>query len=82
MADLHTRLVAKIRSNSAIARHSRRVANVFQRRNASETRVRYAGPMIRSLFGLPAVVADYTFGTVIVLVQLAIKGRMEAREQH
>lgn len=29
--------------------------------------------MLRSLFGLPAVVADYTVGTVIVLVQLTIK---------
>ena len=37
--------------------------------------------MIRSLFGLPAVVADYTFGTVIVLVQLAITGR-HIRAQH
>lgn len=37
--------------------------------------------MIRALFGLPSVVADYTFGTVIVLVQLAIKGRT-ARAQH
>jgi hypothetical protein len=30
--------------------------------------------MLRSLFGLPSVVADYTFGTVIVLVHLAIAG--------
>jgi hypothetical protein len=30
--------------------------------------------MIRTLFGLPAIVADYTVGTVIVLVQLAIQG--------
>jgi hypothetical protein len=31
--------------------------------------------MIRSIIGLPAVVADYAFGTVIVLVQLATVGR-------
>jgi len=37
--------------------------------------------MIRSFFGLPSIVADYTVGTVIVLVQLAIKGRVEARAQ-
>jgi hypothetical protein len=37
-------------------------------------RVRYADFMLRSLLGLPSVVADYTFGTVIVLVQLAIVG--------
>lgn len=37
--------------------------------------------MIRSLLGLPSIVADYTVGTVIVLVQLAIKGRVEARAQ-
>jgi hypothetical protein len=30
--------------------------------------------MLRAFFGLPAVVADYTVGTVIVLVQLALKG--------
>jgi hypothetical protein len=34
--------------------------------------------MIRALFGLPSVVADYTVGTVIVLVQLTLSGR-EAR---
>lgn len=35
--------------------------------------------MLRAIFDLPSVVADYTFGTVIVLVQLAIKGRSESR---
>jgi hypothetical protein len=35
--------------------------------------------MIRALLGLPAIVADYTFGTVIVLVQLALKGQAGAR---
>jgi hypothetical protein len=29
--------------------------------------------MLRGLLGIPSVVADYTFGTVIVLVQLTIK---------
>jgi hypothetical protein len=37
--------------------------------------------MMRTFFGLPAVVADYTVGTVIVLVHLAIKGRADARMQ-
>jgi hypothetical protein len=35
--------------------------------------------MIRTMLGLPAVLADYTVGTVIVLVHLAIKGRTDAR---
>jgi hypothetical protein len=29
--------------------------------------------MLRALRDLPSVVADYTFGTVIVLVQLTLK---------
>jgi hypothetical protein len=33
--------------------------------------------MMRALLGLPSVVADYTFGTVIVLVQLTIKRSMK-----
>lgn len=28
--------------------------------------------MMRALLGIPSVVADYTFGTVIVLVQLTL----------
>jgi hypothetical protein len=36
--------------------------------------------MFRALFDLPALVADYTVGTVIVLVQLAIKGKSDARQ--
>jgi hypothetical protein len=35
--------------------------------------------MLRAFFGIPAIVADYTVGTVIVLVQLAIAGRIETR---
>jgi hypothetical protein len=35
--------------------------------------------MFRSLLALPSVVADYTVGTVIVLVQLAIKGAVDSR---
>ncbi len=31
--------------------------------------------MMRALFGLPSVVADYTVGTVIVLVQLTLRER-------
>jgi hypothetical protein len=31
--------------------------------------------MFRTLVGLPSIVADYTVGTVIVLVHLTIKGR-------
>ena len=38
-----------------------------------ETPARYAWIMLRALFEMPAVVADYTVGTVIVLVQLTIK---------
>lgn len=38
----------------------------------AETPVRYAVLMLRAI---TAVVADYTVGTVIVLVQLAIIGR-------
>lgn len=33
--------------------------------------------MMRALFGLPSVVADYTFGTLIVLVQLTLKRNMK-----
>ncbi len=33
--------------------------------------------MLRGLLGIPSVVADYTFGTVIVLVQLTIKRNMK-----
>ena len=36
--------------------------------------------MIRALFGLPALVADYTVGTVIVLVQLRMRGQADERE--
>jgi hypothetical protein len=35
--------------------------------------------MLRALFDFPAIVADYTVGTVIVLVQLAIKGHADSR---
>lgn len=35
--------------------------------------------MFRTIFELPSIVADYTVGTVIVLVQLAIKGRADSR---
>ena len=31
--------------------------------------------MMRALLGLPSVVADYTVGTVIVLVQLTLRER-------
>lgn len=34
---------------------------------------------MRSLRELPGIVADYTVGTVIVLVQLTIHGRRHAR---
>jgi hypothetical protein len=37
--------------------------------------------MLRALFGLPSIVADYTVGTVIVLVQLAMKGHVDSRLQ-
>jgi len=32
--------------------------------------------MIRALIAVPSVVADYTFGTVIVFVQLTLKRRL------
>lgn len=32
--------------------------------------------MLRALFAVPGVVADYTFGTVIVFVQLTLKRRL------
>jgi hypothetical protein len=32
--------------------------------------------MLRALFSVPGVVADYTFGTVIVFVQLTLKRRI------
>jgi len=35
--------------------------------------------MFRSLRAIPSVVADYTVGTVIVLVQLTIRGRQRGR---
>ncbi len=34
--------------------------------------------MFRTLFTIPSIVADYTVGTVIVLVQLAIAGRTQS----
>ncbi len=36
--------------------------------------------MFRAIIAVPSVVADYTVGTVIVLVHLAIKGRSGRRE--
>jgi hypothetical protein len=32
--------------------------------------------MIRALIAVPSVVADYTFGTVIVFVQLTLRRRL------
>jgi hypothetical protein len=48
-------------------------------RNTVETDVRYVDIMLRSLLELPSVIADYTVGTVIVLVQLAIAGHVSSR---
>ena len=36
--------------------------------------------MLRALFAIPGVIADYTVGTAIVLVQLTLKGRTQHRE--
>jgi hypothetical protein len=33
--------------------------------------------MLRALFNVPSIVADYTVGTVIVLAQLTIKRRTD-----
>jgi len=35
--------------------------------------------MVRVLLAIPALVADYTVGTLIVLVQLTIRGRRHSR---
>ncbi|HEY6037248.1 MAG TPA: hypothetical protein VIV58_23370 [Kofleriaceae bacterium] len=37
--------------------------------------------MLRALLELPGVMADYTIGTVIVLVQLTLKGRLLDRAE-
>jgi hypothetical protein len=41
----------------------------------TETRVRYDRTMLRTILGIPTVVADYTLGTMIVLFQLKIARR-------
>jgi hypothetical protein len=41
----------------------------------AETLARYAWIMFRALRDLPGLVADYTVGTLIVLVQLTIRAR-------
>ena len=40
----------------------------------AETSTRYAWIMLRALRVIPSVVADYTVGTLIVLVQLTLRG--------
>jgi hypothetical protein len=47
-------------------------SEVLRRGNLPETGTRYAELMFRTILELPSIVADYTVGVVIVLVQLAI----------
>lgn len=53
-------------------------SRVLRLRNMSETGVRYVEVMFRNIFELPSIVADYTVGTVIVLMQLAIVRRRDS----
>jgi hypothetical protein len=50
-------------------------AQGFPSRNMPVTGGSYALSMLRTIRQIPSLLADYTFGTVIVLAQLAFAGR-------
>ncbi|HSN25182.1 MAG TPA: hypothetical protein VLT45_02820 [Kofleriaceae bacterium] len=56
----------------------RDVTIVFPWRNVGEMCDRYAVFMLRRMLAVPSTVADFTFGTIIVLFQVGVRNRLRA----